>query len=357
MSGERRESKPPRGLKNSHNSETLHSNIVDCCSLDYKLHPYWHCSASTMKGWLCSSLAVVVWNHEAAPVESFLHTQPNLGRLVPQSRPTRLRRYSFLDNILSGDAFKDMFGKAFENDSKLSQDDKLRGMIIEGPGDDDDVSSVSRNWSPTLTATQEKWRRMQKGPDNASLEGKKAEMDFYLTGVPDKDPSSDLYGAKENISSRDRKLGQAAPQEPTISAISVEFLPESKCRANSTSSFTTADSEGEWRVSEDGKQVRFRIPVSGYSRTVQTKGSIQKIYWSDEAEKSTQTSTTYTIQAGWLYGEATLTTNVRGDMQWSDGILKVELSMGLLGAASRMIPCGKFVAKTSSSYSTGTGNS
>jgi hypothetical protein len=245
-----------------------------------------------------------------------------------------------------------MFDKAFENDSKLSQDDKLRGMIIEGPGDDDDDSPVSRNWSPTLTATQEKWRRSQQPPATASLQGKMAEMDFYLTGVPDKDPSSDLYGAKENISSRDRKLGQAAPQEPTVSAISIEFLSENKCRCASSTSFTTIDSEGEWKVSEEGNQVRFRIPVLGYSRTVQTKGSIQKIYWSDEEEKSTQTSTTYTIQAGWIYGEAILTTNARGDMQWNDGILKVEQSMGLLGAASRMIPCGKFVAK-SSSNSTG----
>jgi hypothetical protein len=296
---------------------------------------------SNMKGWLYSFLTLAVWNHETAPAESFIRTEPNAGRLVLRS--TRLRRYNF---------FKDMFGKAFENDSKLSQDDKLKGMIIEGPGDDDDDLSISRNWSPTLTATQEKWRRVQERPTTASLQGKVAEMDFYLTGVPDKDPSSDLYGAKENISSRDRKLGLTAPQEPTVNAISVEFLPENKCRCATSTSFTAADSEGEWRVSEDGNQVRFRIQVSGYSRTVQTKGSIQKIYWSDEEEQSTQTSTTYTIPAGWLYGEATLTTNARGDMQWNDGILKVEQSIGLLGVASRMIPCGKFVTKTSS-YSTG----
>jgi hypothetical protein len=293
-----------------------------------------------MKGWLYSFLTLAVWNHESAPVQSFIHTGPNAGRLFPQSRSTRLRRYNF---------FKDMFDKAFENDSKLSQEDKLKGMIIEGPGDDDDDLSVSRNWSPTLTATQEKWRRGQERPANASLQGKVVEMDFYLTGVPDKDPSSDLYGAKENISSRDRKLGQTAPQEPTVNAIFVEFLTDNECRCTTSTSFTKSDSEGEWRVSEDGNQVRFRIPVSGYSRTVQTKGSIQKIYWSDEEEKSTQTSTTYTIQAGWLYGEATLTTNARGDMQWNDGILKVEQSIGLLGAASRMIPCGKFVAKTNTS--------
>jgi hypothetical protein len=302
-----------------------------------------------MKGWLSSFLALAVWNHETAPVESFIHSGPNAGRLLPQSRPTDLIRYNFLDNLMEGNPFKDMFGKAFENDSKLSQDDKLGGMIIEGPGDDDDALSASRNWSPTLTATQEKWRRSQKGPENASLQGKSAEMDFYLTGVSSsKDPSSDLYGAKENISTRDRKLGQTAPQEPTVSAISVEFLPENKCRCVTSTSFTEADSEGEWKVSDDGKQVRFRIQVLGYSRRVQTKGSIQKIYWSDEEEKSTQTSTTYTIPSGWVYGEATLTTNARGDMQWNDGILKVEQSMGLLGAASRMLPCGKFVAKTSS---------
>jgi hypothetical protein len=291
-----------------------------------------------MKSWYYSFLLLAVWSHETTPVESFLHAGPNTGGLAPQSRATRLSRYSF---------FKDMLDKAFDNDSQLSKKDKLKGML-EDPNDTEDLT-VSRNLSPSLTATQEKWRRSQAPTTTTvSLQGTVAEMDLYLTGVPNKDPSSDLFGGKENISSRDRKVGLQVPEEPTVNAVCIEFLPDNKCRCATSTSFTTADAEGDWRLSEDGsQQVRFRIPVSGYSRTVQTKGSIQKIYWSEADETSTQTSTSYTINAGWMYGEAVLTTNARGDVQWNDGILKVELSMGLLGAASRMVPCGKFVAKTS----------
>jgi hypothetical protein len=231
-----------------------------------------------------------------------------------------------------------MFGKAFENDSKLSQDDKLRGMIIEGPDDDDDASSVSRNWSPTLTATQEKWRRAQKqGPDNASLQGKSAEMDFYLTGVSSsKDPSSDLYGAKENISSRD-KVGQAVPQEPTVSAISVEFLAENKCRCTSTTSFKRLirrrmESIRRWKTS--ALEFRYWLLAYGADERVDSEDLLErrggKVYTDIDDD---------TIQTGRIYGEAELTTNARGDMIWNDGIQKLS-SLWLL-VQSRMLPCGK----------------
>jgi len=48
-----------------------------------------------------------------------------------------------------------------------------------------------------------------------------------------------------------------------------------------------------------------------------------------------------------MYGEAELSGNAKGDaVQWNAGVLKVEQSVGLLGAASKMIPCGKFEART-----------
>jgi hypothetical protein len=58
----------------------------------------------------------------------------------------------------------------------------------------------------------------------------------FISGVSSsRDPSNDLYGAK--ALALETKVGQAVPQEPTVSAISVEFLAENKCRCTSTTSF------------------------------------------------------------------------------------------------------------------------
>jgi hypothetical protein len=86
----------------------------------------------------------------------------------------------------------------------------------------------------------------------------------------------------------------------------------------------------------ENKFVEFRYCL----RTVQTKGSIQKIYWSDEEEKSTDDDIPSKLT---IYGEAA--TNARGDMIWNDGCHKVEQSMALRVAHASV---GKFGAKTSS---------
>lgn len=36
-----------------------------------------------------------------------------------------------------------------------------------------------------------------------------------------------------------------------------------------------------------------------------------------------------------MYGEAELTKNARGNIQWNNGVLKIEKSMGLLGTYSK----------------------
>ena len=238
-----------------------------------------------------------------------------------------------------------MIERAFENDENLSQDDKRTGQL-EGPGDEYEESGGRP--STTLTETQEKWRRMNtEGVMLNSLENQVFEMDFYLTGVPNKDPSNDLYGSRIKISSRDRQVGQPMPDKPTVPAIRIQFLPNNKCVVvQSESSFATPDVEGDWKLSDSGKEIRFRIDVTGYTRTVETKGSIQSIFWSDEADKTTQTSTTYSIPAGWMYGEAELSSNRPGVIQWNNGVLKIEQAAGLMGAGSKMVPCGKFTAAT-----------
>jgi hypothetical protein len=193
-------------------------------------------------------------------------------------------------------------------------------------------------------------------------------MDFYLSGVPDKDPSNDLFGGRVNISSRDRKIGLDLPDQPTVTSISILFLEDGTCQCLSDTPFTAASSMGEWRMAAVDSpesaaaaaaaaatrgrtnEVRFRIPVSGYTRTIETRGTIQNVYWSNEGDRVVrETSTTYRIDPGWIYGEARVLSSGRsGDtiVEWSEGVLKVERVTGLLGASTKMVPCGKFVVQS-----------
>lgn len=244
-----------------------------------------------------------------------------------------IRRYNF---------FKDVLGKAFENDST----DVLSS--IEGPTEGEyDPSSASAPAGSALTATQQKWQRLEATP---RLDNTMVEVDFYLTGVPNKDPSNDLFGSRVNVSSRDRQVGLSVPDQPTVNSVRIEFLPSAngennKCRCLTDTAFTASMTDGDYRVSDDGKQVRFRIPCNGYTRTIETKGTINKIYWSNEDDETRETSTTYSIQEGWIYGEADLSSNAKGIVQWNNGVLKIERTMGLLGAGSKMTACGKFTAR------------
>jgi hypothetical protein len=129
-----------------------------------------------------------------------------------------------------------------------------------------------------------------------------------------------------------------------VSAVQVEFLEDNQCRCLTDSGFTEADTVGDWKLSDDGSQIRFRIPVLGYSRRIETKGTITKVYWSNDEESTTRTSTTYSIPSGWLYAEAELSRGARGAVQWKEGLLKVEKKQGFAGSV--LIPCGKFDAET-----------
>lgn len=253
-------------------------------------------------------------------------------------------------NALSMNFFKDLVGKAFENDAGLDQD--ITKGQYDGPTDDyDDGMSVARLVNPQLTKTQQQWRAAQQNSAGSAtpsklLAGSQWRLDLFLTGIPDRDPSNDLFASKVNISSRDRKVGLMVPEEPTVGGVLVTLLEDGVCQLESDSEFVDAsDLEGQWKVSEDGANIRMSMNVMGYQRTVQTKGSIQKVYWSQEEDKVTATQSAYTIPAGPMYGDATLTSgNQVGTLQWNDGILRVEQAAGLLGAGSKMVPCGRFTA-------------
>ncbi|GKZ00601.1 hypothetical protein MPSEU_001012300 [Mayamaea pseudoterrestris] len=272
-----------------------------------------------------------------------------------QKREALTRRNNF---------FKSLIDKAFENDSELiNASDKRTGQLDDSKTDELQAAAPS----PTLTATQAKWREAQQSPPTVEVAGTTISMDFYVTGVPERDPSNDLYASKTTISSRDRSTGLTLPTQPTVSNVCIEFMQNGACNCLTESPLTRANSRGDWMYLDENKQspqsssadqqtstnIRFRIPVTGYSRTVETKGTIQNVYWSkrndDQDPEIRKTSTTYSIPEGFMYGDATLVTrkNARGQGQLivSSGILKIEQTTGFLGAATKLVPCGKFEAR------------
>ncbi|CAB9521588.1 expressed unknown protein [Seminavis robusta] len=277
-------------------------------------------------------------------VQGFLAPHASLNSVVQQSREKMM-----VAGPLHMNFFKDVLGKAFENDASLDTD-KTKGQY-DGPGDEmDDSMSVGRLFPPQeLTETQKRWRDTQQQPGGTPqllLTNSQWKLDLFLTGIPDRDPSNDLFASKVKISTRDRKVGLMVPEEPTVSDILVTLLEDGVCHVVSDSEFLNQGTNGAWKVSDDGQNVRISLDVNGYQRTVQTKGSIQKIYWSQEDETSVQTSTAYSIPAGPLFGDASLKSGAKvGTLQWTDGILRVEQSAGLLGAGSKMVPCGRFAAE------------
>jgi hypothetical protein len=231
------------------------------------------------------------------------------------------------------------------------------------------------------------------------------ELSLYLTGVPDRDPNNDLYGSKTNVSVRDRQLGLGAalPTEPTA-RIKIVLLDDGvvsivDSRAgntddnnvniddddneggggDSTTQICSMDLPGQWKLSDDGKTIRIGIPIRAYRRTVTTTGTIQKVFWSGDEPQTTRTSSTYSIPEGFIYGDigvgyasqpgmlemineknglmpSSSSREVRysrtiidrsaiaktGNNVIPGGLLRVEKKIGVFGAASKLVPCGKF---------------
>ena len=240
--------------------------------------------------------------------------------------------------------FKDMIDQAFENDRNLSSD-RSKGQY-DAPGEEfEDTSSTSNE---ALTDTQRKWRQSQSSENRLSAElmvGTQLRLDLFLSGVPERDPSNDLYGSKVNISLRDKETGLSLPTIPSTS-LTIELLENGICRS-AQSAFTTGENDGEWKLSDDGKALRFSMDSLGYTRTVETKGSIQKIYWTDEDEKTIRTSSTYSIPPGFVYGDIEVVAGrLPGKFSFADsGILRIEQSTGLFGVSSKLVSCGKFEAR------------
>jgi len=264
-----------------------------------------------------------------ARVNAFTGRIQSTLRTLPVVVNSSTRRYNF---------FKEIIGKAFENDGNLSSD-KGKGQY-DAPGEE----FIDSRPAEVLTETQRRWRQGQVGNvvSPMMLSGSKYFVDLFLAGVPERDPSNDLYGSKVNISSRDRETGLSLPSTPSIS-IMIEFLENGVCKA-SPSEFTAGKQDGQWKLSDDGKTLRFSIDTLGYTRVVETKGSIQNVFWTDEKEKSVRTKTSYSIPPGFVYGDIDVTVGrLPGSVNFGgSGVLRVEQSSGLFGVSSKLVSCGKF---------------
>ena len=272
------------------------------------------------------------------------------------------------------DALKD----AFSNDEALSPD-KGEGQL-EGPGmgsdfrSDADLTDVQKKWLASQQATTKKGgadpsamtaAAMDAGGGNVKgapltiekLIGTKWSLSLYLSGIPQRDPSSNLYGASTNISTRNRDprnaglpLGATLPEDPSA-RVQVELLEDGTAKVEETD-FTTG-TDGQWVLSPNGRTVRISLDCTGFVRTIKTKGTIQKVYWSDgENEVTSKTSTEYSISPGLVYAEIGVGYGrpgellmVGGDGSADLGVLTVERQMGLLGASNKMEICGKLSGK------------
>ncbi|KAL9183790.1 hypothetical protein ACHAXT_004646 [Thalassiosira profunda] len=179
-----------------------------------------------------------------AAVDAFQSASPRASspRASSSRQPTAVR--GFLDDLL-----KD----AFSNDDNLAKDG-VKGSI-EGPGDDLAANfGVNLQRQPEQTEVQKRWLEAQlkeksqqqqqqaqgqpearqtvlvKAAKGAPLTAEVLvntnwELALYLTGVPDRDPSNDLYGSKTNVSVRDRQLGLGVslPKDPTA-RVRIELL-------------------------------------------------------------------------------------------------------------------------------------
>lgn len=310
-------------------------------------------------------------------------THPNKHNLILPSpsfpikhSPTQLNNF-----------FKDLLDSAFENDPNLSPNKSEQQL--EGPNDDNTILSLRNKIDNEKTDVQKRWLASQAklssnnsntqssttfSPSLSSssssatvkgapinpvlLFGTKWELSLYLTGIPDFDPNNSLYGSKVNISTRKDSnmakdgfaIGCTLPPEPSTTA-TIQFLDNGICKV-SDGSFTNSI-DGEWKLSDDGKMIRFSMDVKGYQRTVTTTGTIQNVYWTDREDVERKSSATYSIDAGKVYGEASVGYGSKpgifvlasgGSSADPGGILKVEQKTGMFGINTKMLACGKFCA-------------
>eukprot|EP00540_Astrosyne_radiata_P017971 CAMPEP_0116837004 /NCGR_PEP_ID=MMETSP0418-20121206/8416_1 /TAXON_ID=1158023 /ORGANISM="Astrosyne radiata, Strain 13vi08-1A" /LENGTH=343 /DNA_ID=CAMNT_0004466847 /DNA_START=48 /DNA_END=1079 /DNA_ORIENTATION=+ len=238
--------------------------------------------------------------------------------------------------------WQDWVKEAFENDTTLSREDLVDGQLEDERARQrrlqmEQLFPSLRNTEPEATTPSDDLLQR--------LEGTTWNIPLYLVGIPNKDPSNDLYGPRVSISTRDKKRGMNVPAEPTVT-VALELLPNGECRVSETP-FCEGKKLGGWKVTmKKGSPVlQFSIEALGYKRTIQTKGTIERVYWSQQPETKSQTSTMYSIPPGWVFGEVGI--GEYGGLYFEgEGVLYVQKRQGLFGATTTLVPCGKFIGET-----------
>ncbi len=123
--------------------------------------------------------------------------------------------------------FFDKIKEAFENDPS-----DYEAIVGEGesPPKRIQMTEVQKRWMDSSTGG--KTTSIVNAPIPSTLLcGTKWSVELYLSGIPDRDPSNNLYGNRINISSRDSQLGLGVicPEDPTIT-IQMEFDHDGVCR-------------------------------------------------------------------------------------------------------------------------------
>ena len=133
-----------------------------------------------------------------------------------------------------------------------------------------------------------------------ALIGTDWELSMYLTGIPDRNPSNNLYGSKTNVSARDRRLGPGVPlpREPTA-RVGVRFLAGGMASVIGLRRSAGAEEDDEDKEKADEKRGGGGGGGGG---------------------------------GGQVGGAETV----------PRGLLRVEKRIGVLGASSKLLPCGKF---------------
>ena len=279
-------------------------------------------------------------------------------------------KHTQMNSKLQMNFLQDMFKDAFENDKNLSADKSKQQL--ESPNEINDLNGVDRN-SPKTDVQKRFLSSLEQNASNPSSPEKKRafigapvnadllfntrwNLSLYLTGIPNFDPTNSLYGSRVNISQRkDSTLAQAGlaigadslPDNPSVE-LNVTFLPDGV--VNIEESSFTYPTPGQWILSKDGRNIRFSIQVTGFQRTVTTKGTIQNVYWTDRENAERKSSAIYSIPEGTVYAETTIDygsqpgTYVMGNNDIR-GVLKVEKATGMFGITSKLLACGMFSGK------------
>ena len=112
------------------------------------------------------------------------------------------------------------------------------------------------------------------------------DVSWFLTGVPEGDFSSDLYGARVDISNSaefDSELSAVLPEEPQV-VTSITLCEGGICKC-AESEFTTG-ADGEWRLVYENRAnlIRFSVCNLGFRKTTALQGSLQNVFGGKDNE-------------------------------------------------------------------------